>query len=455
VKKLYHQPLGIIVCACKEATMVRRLPSAVYVALACIVSVVLIVPSFHYPVSDDAFFVLVGREMISGRALYLGWDNKPPAIYAVNAILQFAFGDHYILHRLVQYGVTLTSIGVFAAIVRRSCPRTWAAATLMYALLVSWPTTAFLNYTQQYAMLPMLLAVLFAMRGRPIEAGVMHALAIMFWQPAIFVAAAVLLWLVNLRRSTFYLAFLIGSLVVAAIVSALVFSPASMRELLHDMTVYQGLRTHLGFGDIRVRFLAALVITGLIYPLIVLAAVLKRPETRVEVAATVWFGTALAGAVTNLNFSSHYFYPVIAPTVYTIFLFGEQVVWSRQRIGLAVVAALIALALIPRTIITMRHILADEGADLEASERIGSVVRKYVPVGGEILVYGYLPAIYLRAERNASGRYANYLALRRDTVSASDRTTRLATYAEDVVAVPPLFVFIVTRFRTVFNELST
>ncbi len=407
-----------------------------WLVAALMASAALISFSFGYPVSDDAFFELVGRQMLHGTHLYTGiWDNKPPAIYLTDELLQFLFGGRYVLHRIAEYLVTLVAIGLFSMIVRHSYPDGCGPATFAYAILVSLPTMAFLNYAPQYAMLPMLLAVLFAMQGRPIVAALAHIFAIAFWPPTLLTSIAVVLWLGDRRRSIVYLVTLVGGAVVAIAIAIAAFSPVAIHDLLHDMGTYQEMRTQAGgpiVAEIRSRLAGSLLLTAFAYPLLAFVALLRRPTKRDEVVALVWFCTAMAGALTNLNFSWHYFYPAVAPTIYAIFLFAERTVWSRARIVTSIAVAVVVLALLPRTLNLSRQFVKGRQAESASGKIVGDAVAAYLGPSDEILVWGYYPEVYLEAGADSTGRYANYLALRPDTAALSDRMIRIHEYANDV-----------------------
>jgi hypothetical protein len=352
---------------------------AAFVASAGLISF-----SFGYPVSDDAFFEVVGREMVRGTQLYSGiWDNKPPGVYLTNAVLQLVFGDRYLLHRIAQYLVTLASIGVFAVIARRSFPA-WGAATFTYAILISTPTMAFLNYSQQYATLPINVAVLFAMQARPVAAGLAQVVAVVFWPPTLLTAMPIVLWLGDRRRAIVYLIALLGGTAITIGLAMAAYSPNIIANLWHDMSSYQSLRSHADgplLTEIRWRLTDSLLQTAFAFPLLALVALFRLPAKRDEAGALLWFATALAGALTNLNFSEHYFYPAVAPTIYALFLFAGRTVWNRGRIVASIAVGTLMLALLPRTLNDTRRLIEARTSAATQGKLLGAAVATYVQPG--------------------------------------------------------------------------
>jgi 4-amino-4-deoxy-L-arabinose transferase-like glycosyltransferase len=136
---------------------------------------------------DEATYSVVGREMLTGHALYRDIvDHKPPLIYVTNAATQALGGPNggqLLLHLLLIGFVFATAI-VLAAIARRFATDGFCAALLYIVFSTTLVDTDSLAANcELFMMLPLSASVLAFLRGTPralLLSGVLVGAAMMF-----------------------------------------------------------------------------------------------------------------------------------------------------------------------------------------------------------------------------------------------------------------------------------
>ncbi|BDE04823.1 hypothetical protein WPS_00990 [Vulcanimicrobium alpinum] len=406
---------------------------ALWVVCAVVFAVGAAIAFYTIPTGSDAFFAYAGRAMLKGRVLYRDvWDNKLPSIYCINALWQVLFGSQWVLRYAAQLGVLLATVLLFAVFARGEGVRFRGPATFALSVLLSMPPLQHFGYTEPYA-LAFIMAALVAMQRRaPIASGIFLCLAATLWIPAALTAIAILLYQRERQaRIRFLLSFAISALVYGALM-IVVLSPPVVGSLIHDMRSYESMKLQAdakGFKGVVLHLLATLESTALIVPTVLAIGTIRTPATRTERFAVTWLACALAGAFINLNLFQHYFIPAAAPLVFAVAVFWD---WARMPRTRRVVLAVLVIALIvrlPSIAAAMQDGIAAGKDEAAATAAAGRTLDAALPKQSRILVVGTFNGIYLSANRDASGRFANAFGFA--LASPDQQRSRQTQYLDD------------------------
>lgn len=306
---------------------------AVLIALAGIPA--LLIPP--YPVNDAALFEYYGRAIIHGARLYRDLlDVKPPSIYFVNALMQWAFGSNYFLHTLAEAILNGASIVLFVLLARTlRTPAPWSGTVLFAApFCFSIPY----NTVQHDATFFILLGFLLAARGAPLAAGCACALASTFWLQSVLILPALLVVTGGHARRVQALLSYGGTLAAYA----MGLRPLLGADWLQRMTAVWGpnLALHPSNPFAIIPLIVASSLTGasIIALLLLVAATWRGPLESARAFALVWSACALVAAFVPLRVYPIYLVPLIPALAMTIATFGVSPVQLRQRAVLAVAA---------------------------------------------------------------------------------------------------------------------
>jgi hypothetical protein len=393
-------------------------------------AILLAIVGYHYPTSDAAFFEYAGREISRGQHLYRDiWDNKLPGIYYVNALWHVMLGNHYAMHWAVEVAISLASIALFALFVKRDGLNHWGPATCVFAITLNIPTISFYDYTEQYAVLLILLGLVAAQARLLTVTGATVAASTFFWVPSVLMLVPLAWWEHTVKSRAALTMFCLASGAILIALCIWKFGAGAMHTLLVDMASYE----NAGFaGGLSLRLLHPLALSILgsgIAPLMFAAALAARtPITPRERFALVWLAAALAGIFVNKNFFLHYFLPSIAPLVYTIFAFGITPMALRTRWYVGVLFVLV----IPVMYLGMKANVLHTFQTARYGQRIGEILGRSLPAHDVyILTYAYLPGVYLAADRRAPGNYANPIALNPYLFKGGQAEQRSRAYLKD------------------------
>jgi hypothetical protein len=134
---------------------------------------------------DEATYCVVGREMLSGHALYRDVvDHKPPLIYVVNEVCQAIggpVGGMVLLHALLILVVWGTGL-VLARIAARVDPRSAIYAALLWIVFTTTliDTDSLAANCELFMMLPLVASVEAFLAGRMVLTGALVGAAILF-----------------------------------------------------------------------------------------------------------------------------------------------------------------------------------------------------------------------------------------------------------------------------------
>ncbi|HTJ25727.1 MAG TPA: hypothetical protein VMA36_06125 [Candidatus Limnocylindria bacterium] len=394
-------------------------PARAWLIAAVVFVLATAVAFYHLPVASAALFEYVGRSLVEGKTLYRDvWDDKLPSIYYLNALWQLLFGARYVLHWVAEVAVLLATLALFAAFARRAQVAHWAPATFALAVLLSLPPLRHFNYTEPYAMLFIMAALVAAQADAPIASGLLLTLAATFWLPAVFQAFAVAaLCTESSARRRFLAAFIVSAAGCAVLVTRM-FGTTAIAAGVREVYGWQAIRWSRGLLGAEARKLwDVLNATALLIPAVLALAVLHRPTNDRERFAVTWLVCALAGAAISLAFSQHEFLPAVAPLVFLIAAFSEG--WQAPPVRRVVTAVLVfVLSMrVPAMFATFRNAAAQEMGEARESAAVGRQLDAALPRRSRILVYGYAGGIYLSARRDAAGRFPNHA----DTVATGPR----------------------------------
>ena len=409
--------------------------------------------TYNFPTRDSAFFEYAGRALLNGQRLYDDiLDLKLPAIYYVNALWQLLFDSNYRLHWLAFVGISLCSIALFARVCKNEGVRNWAAAAFAFAVFISLPGVRSYNLTEQYALLFILLAVVAAQRAAPLLCAAFIVCASLFWIPSTFLTIPVLIRLPDARVRAHFLAGLALWTLVCVSAMFAYFGAPRLHALFGYMLTYEHLRS-LDVPNTAIvdRIFEGLCSTGVIVPLCSAVAGFQIPHTRAQRFAIAWLFSALAGLLLNLNFFGHYFLPAIGPLILATFMFAAGVKLSAAR-RVAIFMAVLLLLVSTRTMAAFFVERLSEAKDNVADDKAaGETLAASVPKNAKILVFGWMPGVYLRADRWASGKSANFFAAVYADFAGPARRMRQRRYLADAGNSAGL---VVTNNAPVFPELA-
>lgn len=394
------------------------------------------IPSLLRPClsDDEAIYAVVGREMLSGHALYRDIvDHKPPAIYLINAATQAVagpIGGMIALHALLVIVVWATGL-LLAAISGR-----WTAdrrVSIMAALLWTVFTTTLIDADslaancELFMMLPLTASMYVVLRKRWLAAGTLVGLAISFkYQAAIQLPLYGLAIVVLHRREPAALlragtALAIGTaLPLFAFAGWLYACGAADAAWFWFRFNFAYISTGSHAAMARQIAMRAGLVVGAAAPLYVCAAVAVR---RSQPLAIGWLAVSGLAVVVGGRFFGHYFHQVTAP--------------------LAVIAAPIALAWFDRSprwfaaalavpasvffTLTMAHdeLMRAAGEPDPDYRAVVAWLNHHAAADDAMCIWGNSPVLYFEAGRPLGCRFvfANYLTgLSPATPSQTDPT---------------------------------
>ncbi len=357
--------------------------------------------------SDSALFEYFGRAMIHGQRLYVDlFDNKLPSIFLINALWQRVFGERYWLHSLAQMVVTVFSaVALFALLVRRAGVYRPRTATFCFALTYTLLPGS-INWTESYATPLILASVLAEIAGRDAVAALCVAAASTFWIPACIMLVPIVFYAQTKRRQGVIVLSFIVSLAayVALVIAVLAVDGAELvrswlRYVVNDNPLPKAVSNQT-FDKMFASVDAAVVESGIGIWLAALAAVLKRPRTRLEWFGLLWIVCALAGALVSGRFYPHYYLPLVPALLFGVCLF------PRPSGFLPVRALFVALMLVLawRTASFRVH---QVGVDIRQVGETADVARRIDRTLGRkaiVEIDGYAPQIFLAADALPVGR---------------------------------------------------
>lgn len=369
--------------------------------------------------TDENTLGVGGRELAEGGSLYVGViDRKPPLPFLAYSI--FGTEDFRLIRLVVAVLVLLSALLVADEARRRWGDRAgWVAGTvLILGAAASTPLDAQAANFELFALLPIVVAVVAAARGRAALAGAALAVAVLCKQPAAvtIVPVAWSWWQTGRWRGV------LRGLAAGGVATLVLTAPFGLARVLDWALLGTGGYLEMGRADIGfalVRLAALLGLTVGFWGGALLLAAATRPgggtaggtgTDGAAPAATGWaarpdldllllLGASVVGVVAGFRFFPHYLVQLL-PAV--ALLAGRGAVrrpaWVRPALVWGVGASVVAGALSWQVVFTEPP---------RYQQAIGDYARRHTQPGQEILVWGNEPAIYWAAHRQPAGGYTH------------------------------------------------
>jgi len=379
---------------------------------------------------DEATYCVVGREMLTGHALYRDVvDHKPPAIYLVNELTQAIggpVGGMVLLHLLLILTVWATAM-LLARIAARAAPSSALYAALLYIVFTTTliDTDSLAANCELFMMLPLVASVELFLADQLLAAGALVGTAMLFkYQAGIQLPlyAIALLQRRSLRTITGGLAILAGvALPIAAVVAWLSLRGAADAAWFWFRFNF----AYIDTGSSSAKLLQMISRIGLVLagaaPLYLLAILAFRDRTPHRAFTIGWLAVSALAIVVGGRFFGHYFHQVTAPLAV---LAASRAAAFAERHRRAFIAAL-AVPAAAFFILAVAHDPLMRAAG-EPDPDYGAVVA-WLDSHGQpddaVCIWGNSPVLYFEAARPLGCRFvfANYITgLSPATPSQSD-----------------------------------
>ncbi len=284
----------------------------------------------HY--SDEGIFAAVAQRLLQGHTLYReAWDDKPPLIFCLYAVVLAAFGPSMVALRAVA-GVwaAATAVAVTAFGYRLASPRAGMAAGIVYALLTSTPfIEGNLALTELFGATPAAISMLVlaggADRPRASLAGVLLGIAFLFKQVYALEAVAAGLYLLLTDRSRAERAFALTAGFALAVLAtvAILGATGALREAAHAaLGFYGGYLSEGSALPAAFRWLRPAPVAVSIA--VVLVRRRRGQSAGLPELLVLWLGFSLTGSLLALRPFGHYLVQPAAPV-------ALMIVWSVTR----------------------------------------------------------------------------------------------------------------------------
>ncbi len=371
---------------------------------------------------DEATYCVVGREMLTGHALYRDIvDHKPPAIYVVNEATQAIagpIGGQFLLHLLLIVVVWATAL-VLAAIARRYDPdRPWLAA-LLYVVFTTTlvDTDSIAANCELFMMLPLCGSVLAFLRGKAWSfavAGVLVGVAMLFKYQAGIQLPLYGVALIAMQR-TQPRVIVQGALLLAVGTAAPIALAVAWLSALHAWPwAWFWFRFNFSYIDAGGKLAMAeqmalrvglVVIAAL--PLYACTILAIRRQRRWFLLG--WLAVSVVAVMVGGRFFGHYFHQITAPLAVIAAPVAARF-FDRTRAGFIAALAIPALVFLG---LAIGHDALMRAAG-EPDPDYASVVAwldAHAPRRESLCIWGNSPVLYFEAERPLGCRFvfANYL----------------------------------------------
>lgn len=354
--------------------------------------------------SDEATLAVGGRVITHGGHLYVDLvDRKPPLPFALYGMVQRVTGTTDL--RPVRL-VLLVLLALAALIVADEAARRWGAKAAWVAGVALVLTTAGLaprdaqaaNF-ELWAILPIVLAVVAAARGRALVAGAALAVAVLCKQPAAVTVVPVAwsLWQAGRWRK------LVAGAVAGAVVGLALAAPFGLSRVLQWALLGTGGYLSVDPADLGVAALRLLAVVGLAAGfwggawLLVAAPVPRAERDRSNLDLWLLLGASALAIAAGFRFFPHYLLQ-LAPAVALLAGRGaaRRPAWVRPALAWGVAASVAAAALSWYQVVTPAPKLQRD---------LAAYVRHRTAPDDLIFVWGNEPEIYWRSGRDPAGGF--------------------------------------------------
>jgi len=370
---------------------------------------------------DEATYCVVGREMLTGHALYRDVvDHKPPLIYVVNAATQAIggpTGGQFLLHVLLIFVVWATAM-ILGKIARCFDTEPWVAA-LLYVVFTTTlvDTDSIAANCELFMMLPLCGSVLAFLRREwwaALVTGLLVGCAMLFkYQAGIQLPLYGLALIVRYRRDVAAIGLRAVLLAAGTVV------PISLAVgWLHHAGAWPWAWFWFRFNFSYIDAGGKLAMAKQMALRVGLVAIAALPLYACTVAAVRarrrwfllgWLAASVLAVMVGGRFFGHYFHQITAPLAVIAAPAAER--WlARSRVTFAAALAVPAVIFFG---LAAFHDAVMRAAG-EPDPDYGSVVAwldAHAPRGESLCIWGNSPVLYFEAERPLGCRFvfANYL----------------------------------------------
>jgi hypothetical protein len=341
----------------------------------------------------ETFPMAAARQLLLGKVLYRDiWYDKPPLV----PIFYVLFGAQA---RLAGAGYALLACAIAFAFARdlySSAAGFWAAGLLCFFLIFDSPVAVIPVGPDLLMLVPHLVAVYWAWKGRHVASGVMAGVAFLCNTKGLFVLAAC---------SMFGVQALGGFVLVALVAADAMFMRGSWRGYLDQVWVWSSAYAGSTFIENPIR-------NGLVRT----ASWLGFHSALTghwKASWKLWFWLALsfAGVALGWRFFPRYYLQLLAPAV--ILASGSLVKAPKWRYALLLLLAIPLIRFGPRYIDLALHgdaAWTDTALDRDSREASAKVKEMAHP-GDALFIWGYRPEDWVYTGLPAATRYLDCQAL--------------------------------------------
>ena len=393
--------------------------------------------------NDEGVYANVGKAILHGEALYRQvWENKPPAIYLLNAAAQAMAGSAHVLFAvrlLALVAALIAQMAIFLLLRRQAGYWTALLGTVCAGAAIDLPlldgTTANAEIFLIAATVPamnLLWSSLARARARPDKvvnaipialAGIGFGIAILFKLVAgadLLAALAVVAVACPGRRSRTAGVLIAGTALPLAAVALWLASRGLLGDALYATVGYNEGYVSTGQG-----MHAPLLSAGLlVLPAVLLllgVRILHETSTAVHdevepgtippavfaAGSLWWFGLALLGALASGRSYLHYYLQAVPPAAVCLALFAGGIGASRERLARRLLAGFVAVWIVAIPAISVQAVAATRSGDPLANRIYGYYGYFWEHLTGALGEQAFGDRMDARVERNVAT--ASYL----------------------------------------------
>jgi hypothetical protein len=429
--------------------------SRIFLALACVL-VILRLPSLVQPMGgDQGLYAYVGERILAGELPYVdAWDQKPPAVHVTYAVLRAIWPHDSVVAAadlIAAMTVAWMLVALGGVLVR---PVTGQVAALLF-LFLSNPAFARLGGVAVRAQAETFIAVVvtgaFLLLLRPgasawrlAAAGVLFGLAITFkYNMAVYaLAGAVMLALAPRRPETSPAGALVsmglGALIPVAALLVFFASRGALTDLYqatitynveYSGETYAGPLDALGYlltFPVQHARVDALWLVGGAGSAVLTAA---APWGRDRLIAPVWVGAACVAIAINSSRGLPQYFVQAGPALALAAAWAGTLLWSRRSLVNLAALALVGYGvwrvnnfqkLVENTRHDARYVMGAMSREDHlarygepnvrkysaiAVERLADYLRAHTAQADPVLVFGFSPGAYVKADRVSASRF--------------------------------------------------
>ena len=371
------------------------------------------------PTLDAAVFTVLADGLRHGELPYRDlWDHKPPGIYALFAAAQavLPFADAWTAVWLASVAITI-GIGV-TALRLAAGPRpllSLAAALVAVFYVAVYPLALGGGQTEPAAALFAMLALVAALARRPLTAGLLCGISVIFSflaGPAVVgILATVMLDARPAQRVREVTRFVGGTLLIPAVTTAVIIAAGLGASALSAVVSYNGAYSNLNRARPPGAFLYdAYSLVLFVTPLLVLGVppllrALRKRWPAVRLGMALWVSVWAALVVVQSRLEPHY---AIAALPALVILAASTTPYGsgRGRRDVMAPTAVAAIA-VGLAMLGLLGLAARTGVpDKSRVEAVAGALREDAPPNATLFVWGNQPTLYLASGLRPAAPYA-------------------------------------------------